>query len=158
MLHIVTGQIDEGKTTKLLSIFDETKCGDGFINQKVFIDGVNAGQEIMRLSTREKRYFSFREGFLPDCWNEKYQYGAYSFSKEGYEFAEKVVWNVIRDTIEPVFIDEIGPLELGGKGFHDLFFALLKENMEMYVAVRESCVDDVIKKFGIENSRLIFVC
>ena len=156
MVHIVTGQINEGKTTKLLSLFRKIRCGDGFINQKVFVGGVNAGQEIIRLSTSEKRYFSFRQGFLPDGWNEIYRYGSYSFSKEGYEFAQKIVWNVIHDRIEPVFIDEIGPLELEGKGFNNLFIALLKANMEVYVAVRDSCVDEVIKEFKIDNANFIF--
>jgi nucleoside-triphosphatase THEP1 len=155
MVYIITGKINEGKTTKLLSIFNKIKYGDGFINQKVFVDGVNAGQEIMRLSTGEKRYFSLKDGYMPDTWNEKVRYGSYSFSEEGFAFAEKIIRDVIENRTEPVFIDEIGPLELQGAGFHDLFSALLEQKIKIYAAIRESCLENAIQKFAIEDYVLI---
>ncbi|MDP4145423.1 MAG: hypothetical protein Q8936_13220 [Bacillota bacterium] len=39
MLYIITGDINSGKTTKLLDIYNRLKRGDGFFNRKKYIDG-----------------------------------------------------------------------------------------------------------------------
>lgn len=155
MVYIVTGGINQGKTTMLLSIYHKIRRGDGLINKKVFMEGTNIGQEIVRLSTGERQYFSFKEGFIPKDWNEECRYGPYSFSEEGFAFARSIVLNTIRDRIEPVFIDELGPLELEGKGFHNIFLMLMKEAKDVYVVIRESCVLMAIKEFSIRNYTIL---
>ena len=51
MIHIVTGKMNAGKSTKLGSIYNELQKGDGFISVKrMHYDKVH-GYEIMRLST-----------------------------------------------------------------------------------------------------------
>jgi nucleoside-triphosphatase THEP1 len=136
MIYIVSGGINQGKTTKLISIYNEIKCGDGFINKKIFIKGMNAGQEIIRLSTGEGKNFSFRTEFIPKDWKEDCRCGPYSISKEGLTFANGIVQDLLTNRIAPIFIDEIGPLELAGEGFYTIFSMLLKEDLDLYVAIR----------------------
>lgn len=157
MIHIVTGSINSGKTAKLLSLYKEIKTGDGFILPKIYIEGKYAGQQIVRLSTGTCRTFSFKKEYIPVFWNEKYCYDNYSFSKEGLEFACSVINNISDAGISPVFIDEIGPVELQGKGFCSLLSQLLKVDCSMYISVREFLVNSVVDKFKIRDYEIIGV-
>lgn len=154
-VRIITGGVNTGKTTKLLSIYRELGLGDGFITSKTYNANRYIGQVIVRLSTGEKEYFSFKKQFIPVNWDEKYNYDIYSFSERGFIFAYNIVTDIIAKKIEPVFIDEIGPLELQKKGFYDLFVMLLRIKKEIFVTVRESCVNNVIKEFGIQKYQMI---
>lgn len=154
-VNIITGEVNAGKTTKLLSIYREMGLGDGFINIKVYKAGQYTGQKIVRLSTGESEYFSFKKEFIPSNWDEEYSYDVYSFSRRGLIFAYNIISDMIVKDVEPVFIDEIGPLELQKKGFFNIFSLLLKIKKEIFVTVRCSCVGSVIKEFGIEKYRTI---
>jgi nucleoside-triphosphatase THEP1 len=156
-VHIIAGEVNTGKTARLLSIYRETGLGDGFINTKIYKAGQHAGQRIVRLSTGESENFSFKKEFIPLNWDEEYSYDVYSFSRRGLMFADKTVWDIIAKGIEPAFIDEIGPLELQQKGFFGIFTLLLKINKEIYITVRDSCVERVIKEFGIEKYQTVKV-
>ena len=57
----------------------------------------------------------------------------------------------------PVFIDEIGPLELDGNGFFAGFKKILRTQRDVYITVRNHCVEDVINKFNIRNYTIIMV-
>lgn len=155
MVIIVTGDINSGKTTKLNSIYNKHKKGEGFVLKKVFSHGEYIGQEIIRLSTGEKMRFSYIDGYLPDDWDEKYCYDKYSFSKKGFEFVQKIILEAISRKIEPIFIDEVGPLELSELGFYSILMLVLKMNKKIYISVRQSCLKDVIEKFGIRRYRII---
>lgn len=157
MVHIVTGSINSGKTTKLLSLYKELKTGDGFILPKVYIEGNYSGQQIVRLSTGASRPFSFKDGYIPICWNERYRYDVYSFSEEGFDFASAIAQDIVSNNISPVFIDEIGPLELQEKGFFKILSQLLLESNTVYISVRQTHVENVVEKFTIVNYDLIKV-
>lgn len=157
MINIVTGRVNSGKTTKLINIFDTLKNGDGFCNRKIYVDGCYMGQEIVRISNGESRLWSIK-GIKPDKWNQAFCYESYSFSKEGLEFAENIIGSILNLDIEPIYIDEIGPLELQGKGFCKLFKRCLASNKEIYVVIRESCVEAVIDKYDIDNYKIVNSC
>lgn len=52
-------------------------------------------------------------------------------------------------------IDEVGRLELKGMGYAKALRALLGMQKELYIAVRDKFVDDVVEEFGIINYELI---
>lgn len=155
VVYIITGKVNQGKTTKLLSIYNDIKKGDGFYNRKVCLNNSYVGQEVVRLSTGESRLLTLKRGFIPKVWDEEYSYNVFSFSKSGINFAERIINDIIEKDISPIFIDEIGPLELQGKGFYNTFKSCLKISVDIYVVIRESCVDEVIEKFGIRNFKII---
>ena len=157
MIRIVTGSIDSGKTTKLLALYRDLGTGDGFILPKVYVEGNYAGQEILQLSTGAKKPFSFKCGFIPAHWNEKDRYDVYSFSREGFEFACAIFHDALRCRLFPVFLDEIGPLEMEGKGFHPLLSCMIMENIPGIIAVRESLLQAVIQRFHLHNPEVIRV-
>jgi nucleoside-triphosphatase THEP1 len=157
MIHIITGSINSGKTTKLLSLYNELKAGDGFILPKAFIEGNYTGQQIVRLSTGIGIPFSFKKDYTPAYWDEKYCLDVYSFSHQGFEFATETVKDIVSNKVSPVFIDEIGPLELEDKGFFQLLLQLLSEDHTMYISVREFLLENVIDKFEIKQYEIIRV-
>lgn len=144
MIHWITGDINQGKSTRLLAIYRDLQQGDGFYNRKIYRNDSVVGQEIVHLSTGESRLFSVRDGFAPPGWREECRYDVYSFSVEGLEFGREILAQACRNHVSPLFIDEIGPLELAGQGFRDIFVGLLRKEVEMYVVVRKSCLDRVI--------------
>lgn len=154
MINIITGSVNSGKTKKLIDIFNTLEKGDGFFNRKIYIDDHYIGQRIIRISSRESRVWSNR-GIPIEKWQQAFYYETYSFSKEGLEFAENIITSLLSSDIEPIYIDEIGPLELQKKGFHELFKSCLSSRKEIYVVIRESCVKDVIEKYNIQNYKII---
>jgi nucleoside-triphosphatase THEP1 len=156
-VYIITGEINSGKTGTLLSIYHNLCRGDGFINSKIFDSGVYIGQRIIRLSTGESECFSFKDRFIPSDWDEEYRYDVYSFSKKGMEFARRTAADIIEKGVDPVFIDEIGPLELQMKGFYDIFSEILRKRKKVFVTVRSSCFEKVTEYFGIRKYQIIKV-
>lgn len=155
LVYIILGAVNSGKTTKLLSIYDEIHEGDGFVLKKVYREECFIGQWLERLSTQKGVPFSYKRTFLPANWDEAYRYHDYSFSKRGLEFANKTVQEIITQKIEPVFIDEIGPLEIMGLGFADLFRQLLHTEKLIYVTVRDNCFLSVIDRFKLKDYFLV---
>ena len=150
MVYIITGEINSGKTTRLLSIYNEKQEGDGFVTLKVYSHGKYIGQKIRRLSTGEETYLSMVRD-IPKDWDEKCRYDDYSFSQSGINLAQKTADDIIKRGINPAFVDEIGPLELQGKGFFDVFSLLLSECRDIYFTVRITSLNDVIEKFIIKD-------
>ena len=157
MINIITGEVNQGKTSKLLNIYSKIKCGDGFFNRKVYINGHYAGQDIVRLSTSEAKALSFKEGYIPSDWDEAYRYSTYSFCKTGFLFAEDIVSDIIKNNINPIFIDEIGPLELQEKGFYNIFKLCLQIQGNLYVVIRRNLLNEIINKFEINKYMLIYL-
>ncbi len=155
MVVIIAGEIDAGKTTKLLEIYETIKSGDGIIAKKVFTAGTFTGYELVRLTTGEKKLFAVLKENLPDEWEEVFSHRRFSFSKKAFEFAEHTFEQILAEKITPIFIDEIGPLELSGKGFDEIFKKLLEANRKIYAAIRTDCVKSVIEKYAIKDYEVI---
>ncbi|WP_407636664.1 hypothetical protein [Acetivibrio cellulolyticus] len=101
--------------------------------------------------------FSFKIGYAPYNWVEKYCFDVYSFSKEGFDFAFETIQDVIQKDISPIFVDEIGPIELQEKGFYQLLSQLSSKDCSIYISVRETLLYAVIKKFKLKEYEIIKV-
>jgi nucleoside-triphosphatase THEP1 len=155
MIRIVTGGIHSGKTTKLIDIWRAHPVGDGFVCVKNCADGL--GYDLVRLSTGERTPFIRETGQLSTDWREAFRFDKFSFSASGMEFAEGIISVLIKSRVSPIFIDEVGPVELQGNGFDALFRKAIESGSDIYVAIREACVDDVLRQFGIREYRIISV-
>jgi len=148
MINIITGNIDSGKTTYLRNHYKKTKKGDGILCIKHFENETFIGYDLLHLKSGNKKSFIRKKENLPENWNKIFEIGIYSFSKKGYEFAEKILENIDN---EPIYFDEIGPLEIiQKKGF----YYLLRQNLdkELFLTVRESLFDDLLKTFNITKN------
>lgn len=156
MVFIVTGRINDGKTNRLLSIYRQIGQGDGFYSRKISNHmGDTVGYDLIRLSNKERSPFIFLSAETPSGWAEAFQFDKFSFSSVGLDFANGVIDSLIVNKIDPVFIDEIGPVELQDRGFDHLLRKVIKANRTLLITVRDACVTDVIKKYMIEEPVLI---
>ncbi|MCK4329193.1 hypothetical protein KAX02_05070 [candidate division WOR-3 bacterium] len=155
MVCLIIGEINQGKTQKILSVYNRKKQGDGFITRKLFKNNTFIGYEIVRLSTEKSVPFAYMRDYAPSEWDEIYKYGPYTFSRKAFTFAENIVDEIIKKRINPIFIDEVGPLELQGKGFFRTLKEVLNTEKDIYITVRDHCVDEVIKKFNIRKYDVI---
>jgi len=155
MVHIITGEINSGKTSRLLTLYKKINCGDGFLCRKNYIENHYAGQMLVRLTTGESTCFSFKQNFIPPGWDEVYTLEDYSFSRAGILFAQKVAVEIVQRNIQPVFIDEIGPLELMERGFHEIFEQFLYLETNIYLVIRSSCLVEVINKYHIATFEIV---
>jgi nucleoside-triphosphatase THEP1 len=157
MVFIITGGIDEGKTREIGAIYRQIKKGDGWVSGKIFLNEEFIGYEIQRLSTNEKLPLAYKKEYVPSGWDEICARGPFCFSKRAFEFAGKIIDEIIEKNINPVFIDEIGPLELQGKGFYPLLEKILKTPKDVYIVVRSHCIEDVIKRFNIRGYKILTI-
>ncbi|MFP4548171.1 MAG: nucleoside-triphosphatase [Fidelibacterota bacterium] len=145
MITIITGKVNAGKTTYMQHLYANKKKGDGFVSVKVFENNQHTGYDLHHLKTKNTKPFIRKKTKLPQNWQEIFKIGDYSFSKDGFAFAKDIIRNTAE---EPVFIDEIGPLEIFQKSG---FYSLLKErlNSDLYITLREHLYDDFLKSFAI---------
>ncbi len=151
MIFLVTGEVNEGKTSYMHSLYRELGKGDGFICPKVFSNDKFIGYDIRRLTSDETRPFAYPVDSLPAGWDEHCRFGNFSFSAIALRFAEDIIDELIENATEPVIIDEVGPLETQNHdGFYNIIKKLLKTDLGVFISIRRSMSDSFEIAFGIE--------
>ncbi len=157
MINIVTGRINSSKTTKIKAIYDALRQGDGFIAIKKMNGHLVHSYDALHLATNEKKMLVIRDIYRDAKFVQCCQIGPYLFNKETVEMIEKTFQQLIEQKVSPLFLDEIGILELDNQCFHNLFIKLLEANVEVYVTVRKDLLKAVLKKYNIIEYKLIDV-
>ena len=157
MINIICGKKNRGKTAKIESIYAEEKQGDGFITRKIFRGPTFCGYKITRLSTGESMAQSLKSELFPSGEVPLYTRGPFAFFREGFAFADQIINEIILNRTSPVFIDEIGPLELQGKGHHECFKKIIQTERTIYFTVRDWCLDEVISFYSMRKYSIIRV-
>jgi nucleoside-triphosphatase THEP1 len=151
MIQIITGVIDAGKTSYLKRHYDKHRNGDGVISIKYMPEGKFVGYDLLHLKTGETIPFIREKGATPRDWKQIYEVGRYSFSMSGFAFAGNILDGIEED---PVYLDEIGPLEVfHNQGFHTFLMELIEKKEELFLGVRYSLLEDMIKKY-INNKEM----
>ncbi len=158
MVFLISGKKDEGKTTRLKQLFDEQNNAFGFIAEKILDCGRVTTYNLVNLRNRETCVLA-RLASLPlhEGWGEDFIHGPFRFSFTGFEWAKQVLNAALDAGGEDFFIDELGKLELKGKGHAELIKSALKTGMNLYISIRDVNVDDAVKTFGIGKHTLIEV-
>ncbi len=111
---VITGETGVGKTTVCEKVIRMAKrgghtCG-GILTHKVLDDGVICGIDIVDIQSREKEILaSIHDIYRGPC------VGEYSFNPDGIRFGIRAIEKGRSSDI--LVVDEIGHLELEGKGF-----------------------------------------
>ena len=155
MLNIVTGKINSGKTTRMIELYKCHPSGDGFVSSKNMRGNMVHSYDILHLKTNEKRLFVIHQEFVKEMPKIACQIGPYLFLQETLDFIYDAYRNMIKQGVAPLFIDEIGMLELHDQAFHDIFKELLESNSDIYAVIREDLIDDIIQKYSIKNYKMI---
>ena len=147
MIFILSAPIQTGKTTSVI------KWSEGAEVHGILTPVVNGKRVFMDAATKEQ--FPMEAG---DDDHERLYIGRFAFSKKGFEKAIQIIHDAI-DKKGWLVIDEIGPLELKGEGFHDVLKETLmrrkparmtrSDGENMILVVREGLAEEIKRYFGI---------
>lgn len=143
-IYILTAPVRSGKTTSLISWSEKRNDVHGILTPVVegkrFFMNAHTGVQFPMEATGEEETISV---------------GRFLFSKTNFEKAIQIIRNAIHKDGWLV-IDEIGPLELRGEGFHDVLKeVLMQREYKLLLVVREGLSQKVKEQFGIPDAVII---
>ena len=135
-VYIFPGQKHAGKTSTLIEWKRDKDDVYGIFtpvvnNKRVFMNAATGEQFSMEAEVDEKDVFII---------------GKYRFSKKGFEKAINIIREGVKNESGWLIIDEIGPLELRGEGFHDVLIEIIStktDELKLVLVVREELVQEV---------------
>ena len=155
-VHIVTGEINAGKTTRMRDLYRQTAAADGFLSEKRFDREGFCGYHLVRLRSGETMDLALPEAAYHGQFSQACRLGRFVFSDEAFRIAEAALAQLCADPeVSAIFLDEVGPLELRGQGFAGTLPALLRSGKELYITVRTGCLQTFIRTYGLAQYQLI---
>ncbi|MEP7264156.1 MAG: nucleoside-triphosphatase [Bacteroidota bacterium] len=145
MIYVFSGDVQSAKTTRLLNWCNGRKNIAGIltpvIDQKRYFLNVLSGEKMLMEAPKEERNVQ--------------AIGRFVFSSDAFVWAEKILADAMDSDAELIVIDEIGPLELQGKGFHNILLRLLESNIKnLLLVVRSSKLEEVIANYNLHQHTL----
>lgn len=132
MIYILTGPVHSGKTTLLKRLSSELKKQkvkiDGFLSEVVLKDHKFIGYDLFDL--REEKSIPLIRKTGEKEWEKV---GSYFFVPESQTEANRIILGG-RDS-DICFVDEVGPLELAGKGFWPALKQVIFKPLTKYLLV-----------------------
>lgn len=155
MVYLITGKINSGKTSKISDLYLKTGQGDGFISVKTMLDGDVYKYDLVKLSTSESMVLTYKAPFYFHQYDSTVHLGDYYFNDSAFLWAEKEIDKMIMNHVSPIFLDEIGLLEIQSQGFSDIIDKLLNSRLLCYFTVRNSFIERFIEKYQISDYVII---
>ncbi|HOP57456.1 MAG TPA: nucleoside-triphosphatase [Bacillota bacterium] len=155
MVSIVTGKINSGKTGRMISIYEKTHKGDGFVSLKNMDGNTVLGYDAMQLSTGEKFPLVSRKGRNSVKFRQACRIGPYFFSQDAIDMIGEKIGEMIKNNVSPLYLDEIGPLEIEGKVFDNTLKAMISSGLDICITVRTGLLEKVIERYDIGEYRIV---
>lgn len=155
MINIITGKINSYKTTRIKKIFNEDKLGDGFISVKTMKDDKVLYYELEHLKTGVKKISIIHTRHYPNHFTNYDQIGPYVFDLDYLKEVEQAIEEMIEQKIEPLFLDEIGLLEVNKKYFYAILKKIKDSDLEAYITVRDSLLTSLIDVLKLKDYKII---
>lgn len=160
MIFILTGPVNSGKTTLLKRVVKELKKQkfkvDGFLSEALWENEEKIGFNLFDL--RGERVIPYIRKSGQRDWERS---GSYFFTPQGMNWAKQAI---LRSAEADIFVvDEIGPLELSGKGLWPALDKITFERAQIFLfVVRKSILNDLLKVlrkgkkriFDVENGEI----
>lgn len=137
--RIICGEKGEGKTTKLLSLYEKGVKGVVSLHEKDEYYALN-------LETKEKTLLLTKKPIFPYFWRSWYSNN---------EFFSSICASLSTIDRGDVFIDEVGMMEVEGKGFYSLIKELKNKEINLTITVRNEFLYLVLDTFSFPSYSLI---
>ena len=152
MIHILTGPVHSGKTTLLQRVSAHLKNRNisvyGYLSLSIQENEDFIGYDLYDLNLDTQTPFIRKEG--DDQWQ---RIGAYFFIPETLDYAQSIILHADKSDI--CFIDEVGPLELDGKGvWPALEKAIDFSSPDYVIVVRDTILKDWVEILGRYGTRI----
>lgn len=155
MIHFVTGKINSGKTTRLVELYERNQLGDGFIAFKVMRGNIVERYDARQLSSQETFPYVVRDQFDTGSKPILCQIGPYRFYEAAIRHIECEIRRFIDYSIEPIYLDEIGMLEIQKQGFYTIFQEMVDSNLDCVVSARQDLIEKIVETFHIKQYRIL---
>ena len=148
-LLIVSGARGEGKTTFVRRFAaNATECGrsvGGVVSPAVFEGGERVGYDLINLRDGARQTLAriARPGEEPTV-------GAFRFAPAAVASGVLAISSAVRDGLDLIAIDEVGPWEFRGEGWAPAFEEALRNaraGQTLIVVVRPSLIDELPERF-----------
>ena len=157
MVKIISGKVDSGKTTEMIRRYEATRLGDGFVALKKKKGNDIYGYSIRRLSNDSSLMWMIHQNHYQDDFRNHSKFGPYYLNLDVLHLMEVDTDEFIEKSTSPIYLDEIGVLELNGGGYHNILKKLLASGLDLVIAVRQDLVKLVANYFVIKDYELISV-
>lgn len=155
MIKIVTGKINSKKTTRMMDLYLQDHQGDGFISLKTMSEQKVYGYHALKLSSREKRLLMVHKDFYLNEFFCIEKIGPYLIHPSVKQWVEQEIGKMIQKKVQPIYLDEIGALELSGMGFDDIFKKMVLSGLDLVIVVREDMIDQVVNHYQLKDVTII---
>ena len=147
-VFIITGAVGEGKTAWLVRLTGLLKergiSTGGILALRLMEEGKTTGYDITDIRTGE------RTPFLRQTGDATVGVERFAMDEAGHRAGQRALDPAANRAMDVVIIDEVGPLELKGKGWSDRITGLIHETRVILIlAVRKNLTEAVTDKFGI---------
>jgi len=154
-IYIISGETRSGKTTFLKQIISELKQAKNYKINGIIAHGIDRnnerfGFEIENIATEQKQILCTQKSVE----NAK-KIGRFYFNNLGLSFGKKALLDNI-DTADLLVIDEIGYMELKGKGWFSVIEqAMDYPDLDMIWVVRKRILEEVLQLWQHSNIKVI---
>jgi nucleoside-triphosphatase THEP1 len=146
---LVVGGPRSGKTSWCREYIDgQRKCGcsvGGVLSPAIEKQGQRTGFNVIDLLTGKEAPFARLARLKRFKAGEAV--GDYTISRRGMSFARRAIERAVESRCDWVVIDEVGPLELGGKGLMPSVELALASAMDVLIVVRSSLKETLQRRF-----------
>ncbi len=151
-IFVVKGKIDSGKTTVVKELIENFKSKNikigGIYTQKIFENDERIGYDVIDVKTNKAETF-LRIDHCVAC--EKV--GVFSIFPEGMEKGKQSLNPENTEGDQLVIIDEVGMLELNGKGWAKNLEQLVQSGKKhLLIAVRDEFSEAVLEKMNVQHA------
>lgn len=154
-IFIITGKVQSGKTTFLKEVVDAIKSEKfkvaGFLCYGQFNDGERSGfilADTESLRTYQLASVSPKEGWV--------KFRKFYFDPEILEAGVSILLGGLRHGADLLVIDEVGPMELEGRGWYIPVELMVKEQRKVQLwVVRENILKEVLKRWKISPRNVV---
>ncbi len=154
---IVTGEVQSGKTTWCANyrqwLIGQKFTVGGVLCPEAKNNDIKIGYDIVDAQTGRSVMFG-RFASEADVPGE--MVGDYLISYEGLEFAKRAIQKALENRCDMVFLDEVGHLELGGKGIIESARAACQKASNTTIVVRKQLLTAFIEYFHLTDPEIRF--
>ncbi|MBU0504842.1 MAG: nucleoside-triphosphatase [bacterium] len=175
MIYIFTGPIDSGKTNSIKQLVSnsgyrcpvsgsrrttengkrKTSIG-GFLSLKVYENDQHIGYDLWEInSDRQLAFIRVQRPKTKDQKNYRDNIGKFYFNSETFEYSNKLIEQA--NQYDLFIVDELGPLELQGKGFWPALEKVFDCGTDFLFVIREGILDEFQKLFTKINKNVMTI-
>jgi nucleoside-triphosphatase THEP1 len=152
MIHILSGSVHSGKTSRLLQWAEGRSDLAGIATPEQ--DGLK-----MLYDLKARRYFPFQINEPYDPAVDSIGIGSYRFSDAAFLLARQILERAVQHSPGWLIIDEIGPLELAGQGFEPVAGSIISQysgsdlESNLLLVIRDTILHKAIEHYHITEFR-----